>query len=181
MAPVRVFVTGITGYIGSSSMDLLFQNPSARTRYTFRALVRSPEKAERDIRPFGVEPVIGSLEDYDLLTEEASQADVVLHFAHADHVPAIKAILKGLEHRPRRQDAVRKRPILIHTSGTSVLLDNAHGNFATSTIYYDNDVDHMSSLPDKQPHRDVDLEIINPLLADKIDSYIVAPPTIWGI
>ncbi|KAG0296104.1 hypothetical protein BGZ98_001106 [Dissophora globulifera] len=180
MAPIRLFVTGLTGYIGSSALDLLFKDPSARTRFTVRALVRSQEKADSDIRPFGVEPVIGSLDDVDLLTEEASQADVVLHFAHADHHPAIKAILKGLEHRPRRHDAARKRPILIHTSGTGVLTDKAHGNVAGTTIYYDNDVAQLSSLADTQPHRDVDLEIINPLLADKIDSYIVAPPTIWG-
>ncbi|KAG0302736.1 hypothetical protein BGZ98_007270 [Dissophora globulifera] len=206
MAPIRLFVTGITGDIGSSSINLLFQNPSARTRYTVRALICSQEKVERAIRPFGVEPVFGSLEDCDLLTEEASQADVVLHFAHADHVPAIKAILRGLEHRPHRHDAARKRPILIHTSGTGVLPDNvhgnytnniiyhnkdldhlnsfpdnAHGNFTNNTIYYDNDLDHLNSLPDTQPNFDVDLEIFNPLLVDKIDFYIVAPPSIWGI
>ncbi|KAG0302735.1 hypothetical protein BGZ98_007269, partial [Dissophora globulifera] len=180
MAPIRLFVTGITGYIGSATMDLLFQEPDARTRYTVRALVRSQEKAERDIRPFGVEPVIGSLEDSDLLTQEVSQADVVLHFADTDHMPAIKAILKGLEHRPRRHDAARKRPILIHTSGTGMLLDNAHGNYASKTIYYDNDLDHLNSLPDTQPHRNVDLEIMNPSLADKMNSYIVAPCAIWG-
>ncbi|KAG0296105.1 hypothetical protein BGZ98_001107 [Dissophora globulifera] len=181
MAPIRLFVAGITGYIGSSAMDLLFQDPSARTRYTVRALVRSQEKAESDVRPFGVEPVIGSLDDLDLLTEEASQADVVLNFAHADHLAATKAILKGLQHRPRRQDAARKRPILIHTSGTGVLLDDAQGNFAGTTIYYDSDVAQLSSLADTQPHRDVDLEIFNPSHADKIDSYVVAPPTIWGV
>ncbi|KAG0291713.1 hypothetical protein BGZ98_002922, partial [Dissophora globulifera] len=180
MAPIRLFVLGITGFIGSSAMDRILQDPTARTRYNVRALVRSPEKAERDIRPFGVEPVIGSFDDVDLLTKEASQADVVLNFADADNLTATKAILKGLAHRPRRHDAARKRPILIHTSGTGVLLDDTKGNVAGTTIYYDNDVAQLSSLPDTQPHRDVDLEIINPSLADKIDSYIVAPPDIWG-
>ncbi|KAG0288017.1 hypothetical protein BGZ98_004412, partial [Dissophora globulifera] len=96
---------------------------------TVRALVSFQEKAECDIRAFVVEPVIGSLEDYDLLTPEAGQSDV-LNFTDADNLTTIKAILKSLQHCPHRHDAARKQSIMIHTSGIGVLLDNAHGNIA---------------------------------------------------
>ncbi|KAF8981978.1 hypothetical protein BGZ46_001985 [Entomortierella lignicola] len=179
MAPIRVFIAGVTGYIGSTAIDLLLSKENTASRFTFRALVRSPEKAEKDIRPLGIEPVIGSLDDSELLTREASNADVVFNFADADHLPATQAILKGLQHRPRPADG-RKRPILIHTSGTGVLLDGAFGSFASETIYHDNDLALLSTLGPKQPHRNVDLEIISPKLVGVVDTYIVLPPTIWG-
>ncbi|KAF9561843.1 hypothetical protein EC968_005440 [Mortierella alpina] len=179
MAPIKVFITGVTGYIGSTALDLLLNKESTHSKYTFRALVRSQEKAEKDVRPAGIEPVIGSLDDTDILEQEAANADVVLSFADADHLASIKAILKGLEHRPRPEGG-RKRPIFIHTSGTGVLLDGANGNYTSDVIYHDNDVAHLSTLPPTQPHRNVDLEIINPRLKGIVDAYIVAPPTIWG-
>ncbi|KAF8940914.1 hypothetical protein EDD21DRAFT_370063 [Dissophora ornata] len=178
-APLRVFITGATGYIGSTAINLLLNTEFAHSRYSFRALVRSREKAERDIRPLGIEPVLGSLDDSDLLTEEASNADIVLDFANADHLGSIKAILKGLLHRPRPEGG-RKRPILIHTSGTGVLLDQAYGAFSSETIYYDNDTAQLNALGPQQPHRNVDLEVMSPALVGKVDTYIVVPPTVWG-
>ncbi|KAG0258990.1 hypothetical protein BG011_002885 [Mortierella polycephala] len=179
MAPTKVFITGVTGYIGSTAIDLLLHKKDTASKYSFRALVRSPEKAENNIRPLGIVPVLGSLDDLDLLEKEAANADVVLSFADADHLKSTQAILKGLKHRPRPQDG-RRRPILIHTSGTGVLLDGAYGSRSSDVIYYDNDVAQLSTLGPDQPHRIVDLEIISPSLINVVDTYIVAPPTIWG-
>jgi hypothetical protein len=50
----------------------------------------------------------------------------------------------------------------MHTLG--VLTDNAMGMFAYDIIYSDTDVEQIESLPPTQPHRIVDLEIVN---ADK--------------
>ncbi|KAI1309163.1 hypothetical protein EDD11_004125 [Mortierella claussenii] len=180
MAPLRGFITGVTGYIGSTAIhQLLTTSPDLAKQFTFRALVRSQEKAERDIRPLGIEPVIGSLDDVELLEKEAANADVVLSLADADHLASVQAILKGLLHRPRPEGG-RKRPILIHTSGTGVLLDNAYGSLSSETIYYDNDVGQLSTLGPKQPHRNVDLEITSSKLIGQVDTYIVAPPAIYG-
>ncbi|KAI8357731.1 hypothetical protein B0O80DRAFT_445697 [Mortierella sp. GBAus27b] len=181
MAPIRVFVTGATGYIGSTTFALLLKQSNA-SNYSFRVLARSQEKADKNLPPTRtnpvIEPVIGSLDDTDILRRESANADVVLHFADADHYPAIKAILEGLrdESRPK---VGRQRPILIHTSGTGVLLDGAFGK-PSDVIYHDNDTAHLNSLPPTQIHRNVDLEIISPDLVGKVDTYIVAPPTIWG-
>jgi len=178
MAPVRVFMTGVTGYIGSTATDLLLNKVGSDSEFFIRALVRSPEKTN-SLHPLGIKSVLGSLDDLDLLKDEAAQADVVLSFADADHLSSVQAILKGLLQQPRPEGG-RKRPILIHTSGTGVLLDAAYGAFSSETIYYDNDVQQLNSLGPDQPHRVVDLEIINPDLIGKVDTYIVAPPTIWG-
>ncbi|KAF8951044.1 hypothetical protein CPC16_009587 [Podila verticillata] len=177
MTSFRVFIIGATGYIGSTVMDLLLKE-SAKSRHTFRALVRSPEKAE-DVRSIGIEPVLGSLDDSELLEKEASHADIVLSFANSDDLGSVQAILKGLQHRPRPENG-RKRPILIHTSGTGVLLDGAYGNHGSQTIYYDNDVAQLSTLGPQQPHRIVDQEIMSPKLKGQVDTYIVVPPATWG-
>ncbi|KAF9427806.1 hypothetical protein BGZ94_004097 [Podila epigama] len=179
MAPTKVFVTGITGFVGGTFTNFWLKKGNTHRDFTIRALVRNSAKAEKDIRPLGIEPVIGSLDDSHILTQEAADADVVLHFADADHLPAIKAILKGLT-APRKEGAARKRPILIHTSGTGVLSDNSYGNYTSETVYYDNDVAHLATLGIGQPHRTIDLEILSPSLQGKVDAYIVAPPMIFG-
>ncbi|KAF9107820.1 hypothetical protein BGX29_004659 [Mortierella sp. GBA35] len=179
MAALRVFVLGATGYIGSTFLDLFLKKKTTARDYAIRALVRSQEKADKDIRPQGIEPVLGSLDDIALIEDEAANADIVLNFADADHLTSTQAILRGLTQRPRREEG-RRRPILIHTSGTGVLLDFALGRFSNDTIYYDNDVAQLNTLDISQPHRIVDVEIINPALVGVVDTYIVAPPTIWG-
>ncbi|KAF9081361.1 hypothetical protein BGX23_000968 [Mortierella sp. AD031] len=179
MAALRVFVLGATGYIGSTFLDLFLKKKTTARDYAIRALVRSQEKADKDIRPQGIEPVLGSLDDIALIEDEAANADIVINFADADHLASTQAILRGLAQRPRREEG-RRRPILIHTSGTGVLLDGALGKFASDTIYYDNDVAQLNTLEISQPHRIVDVEIINPALVGVVDTYIVAPPTIWG-
>ncbi|KAF9429489.1 hypothetical protein BGZ76_001226 [Entomortierella beljakovae] len=47
---------------------------------------------KKDIRPLGVEPVTGSLDDLDILERESRNAGVVLSFAYANHFPSVKAI-----------------------------------------------------------------------------------------
>lgn len=53
----------------------LLVHPNANT-FDITVLVRSPEKAEK-LKTFGVTPVLGSLEDIDLLEDLASKAHVV--------------------------------------------------------------------------------------------------------
>ncbi|KAG1886561.1 hypothetical protein F4604DRAFT_2043829 [Suillus subluteus] len=50
-------------------------------------------------------------------------------------------------------------PILIHTSGTGILIDDAAGNYAMDDIDPDVDIPMSESLPKTQTHRKVDLEV----------------------
>ncbi|KAF9969055.1 hypothetical protein BGZ73_008775, partial [Actinomortierella ambigua] len=114
MSKLTVFITGQTGYIGGTAIDQLLKNPVAQEKFVYRSLVRSEANA-KDIQALGITPVLGSLDDTNLLTDETAKADIILHFAHADHLPAIHAIVKGLKQQGQRHLA---RPVLIHTSGT---------------------------------------------------------------
>ncbi|KAF9427807.1 hypothetical protein BGZ94_004098 [Podila epigama] len=168
------------GYIGGTFLERWKYDENWRDDFKVRVLVRNSAHAEKELRPMHVEPVIGSLEDSDLLTREDADADVVLNFADADHLPAIKALLKGLT-APRKEGAVRKRPILIHTSGISSLADDAYGDYKSDVIYYDNDPAQLATLGIDRPHRKVDFEVLDPSLKGKVDTYIVSPPLIYSI
>ncbi|KAG0697656.1 hypothetical protein DFH29DRAFT_944933 [Suillus ampliporus] len=170
----HIFVTGATGYIGGSVVSALLTRPDT---FQITALIRSPEKVAL-FNSLGVTAVVGTNSDFDVLTSLASEADVVLSCANAGDLHAARAILLGLK---KRHEQTRAVPILIHTSGTGVLIDDAAGNYATDKIYSDLDIPMIESLPKTQRHREVDLEII---AADKqgyVRTYIILPSTIYGI
>ncbi|KAG0250037.1 hypothetical protein DFQ27_009649 [Actinomortierella ambigua] len=176
MTKFTIFITGQTGYIGGTVVDHLLKNPDAKDKFVYRSLVRSADNA-KTIQALGITPVLGSLDDSKLLTDEAAKADVILHFADADHLPAIHAFAKGLLQQGHRHLA---RPVLIYNSGTGVLLDGAKGAFASKDIYSDDDPDRILALPDSANHRNVELAVLDPKLNEHVDTYIVSPPTIWG-
>jgi nucleoside-diphosphate-sugar epimerase len=107
-----VFITGATGYIGGAIAARLVD-----AGHHVLGLTRSPERAEA-LRVRGIEPVIGDLDEADVLAEAARRADAVVNAASSDHRPAVDALLGAL--------AGTGKPFL-HTSGTSVLADDARG------------------------------------------------------
>jgi hypothetical protein len=109
---MKIFISGASGFIGGTVARRLLD-----AGYSIRGLVRDAGKAEQ-LEALGIEPVVGSLEDSDLLVREARSADGVINAADSDHLPAIEALVEGL----RGSD----KPLL-HTSGSSVIGDDARG------------------------------------------------------
>jgi nucleoside-diphosphate-sugar epimerase len=112
---MRVFVTGATGYIGGSVAARLL---AAGHRVT--GLTRS-EGGAAALRARGIDPVVGSLADGDLLAAEARRADAVVNAANADDRGSVAAMLP----------AARR---FLQTSGTSVIGDKAAGE-PTDRVY----------------------------------------------
>src|SRR5260370_28753325 len=79
--------------------------------------VRSAEKGEA-VRAFGIAPVVGTLDDAQVLSRAAQAADVVVNAASADHKGAVVALLNEL--------AGTGKPF-IHTSGSSIIGTRARG------------------------------------------------------
>jgi hypothetical protein len=102
---------------------------AAYPHFPVTALVRNEKNIEA-VRAAGVSNVIcGSHDDLDRIRDLASQADIVINAADADDLPLTKAILEGLKARAK---TVTHKSILIHTSGTGVVCDDAEGEFAES-------------------------------------------------
>ncbi|KAJ8585976.1 NAD(P)-binding protein, partial [Rhizopogon salebrosus TDB-379] len=172
----RIFVTGATGYIGGTVLSALLAHPDSDT-FDITALIRSAEKAP-SFNSAGVKTVIGSNSDLDTLASLASEADVVITAADVDDVNTAKAILQGLK---EQHEKTGKVPILIHTSGTGVLIEQADGNFIADEIYSDLDIPKIESLPKTQPHREVDIAVVAADEEGYARTYIILPSTIYGI
>lgn len=109
---MRIFLTGASGFIGGAVAVALIA-----AGHRVRGLVRSAEKAGL-VTAFGIEPVVGSLDDAALLQAEARAADAVVNAASSDHRGAVDALISGL--------AGSGKPFL-HSSGTSIVADLAVG------------------------------------------------------
>ncbi|KAG6331882.1 hypothetical protein ID866_7208 [Astraeus odoratus] len=149
-------------------------------RLRWRHLLIRPSKKDKipALESLDLKPVLGTYDDLELLQDEACKADIVITCVDSDNLPAAEAILKGLK---KRYEKTGTQPLLIHTSGTGVLIDNAKGLYPTDVVYDDLNPDQMESLPPTQVHRNVDLAILQ---ADKdhyIKSFIILPSTIYAL
>lgn len=109
---MRVFLTGANGFIGGAVAVAL-----VAAGHRVRGLVRSKEKADL-VAAYGIEAVIGSLDNAALLQAEARAADAVINTASSDHHGAVDALIGAM--------AGSGKPF-IHSSGTSIVADLALG------------------------------------------------------
>ena len=112
---MRVFCTGASGYIGGSVAIAL-----VAAGQQVSGLARSEDAAAK-MRALGIEPVIGALDDADVLAEAARRADIVVNAASADHRGAATAMLDAL---------VGSGKTFVHTSGSSIVGKRSAGQRA---------------------------------------------------
>jgi nucleoside-diphosphate-sugar epimerase len=157
-----IFITGASGYIGGSVALKLIQ-----AGHRVRGLVRTQENADL-LSKLGVHPVVGDLNDSDLLIREAKQAGGVINAASADHAASVQALIKGL--------AGSSKP-LIHTSGSSIVGDDVRGSQRTESIFDEYTPLVIQKL--KQPRRDIDLMVLD-AAAKGVRSGVICPSLIYG-
>ncbi|RPD75004.1 NAD-P-binding protein [Lentinus tigrinus ALCF2SS1-7] len=172
-----IFLTGATGYIGGSVLIRLLEHPSAET-FDITVLVRSAEKAKILETQFGVKAVVGTHQDLDKIESLVENAHVVFHLPDPDDVALINAILRGMR---KRHAQLGDLPILIHTSGTGTLADDARGLYISDTIYDDLNVEQIKSIRPNAQHRAVDVLIAEADAEGYVRTYIVLPALIYGI
>jgi nucleoside-diphosphate-sugar epimerase len=159
---MKIFITGASGFIGGTVARRLIG-----AGHTVRGLVRDAVKAER-LRALGVEPVLGDLDDRAVLIREAGNADGVINLADSDHLGAIQAFIDGLRNSGKP---------LLHTSGSSVIADDARGNQLTPNIY--DETTPFLVEPMKQPRRQIELDIL--AAADTgVRTVVLCPSNIYG-
>jgi len=109
---MKVFITGATGYIGGSLAHRLLAEGHQVT-----GLVRSEARAEQ-VRARGIAPLLGTLDDGEVLAGAARAADAVIDAASADHPASAGTLLTALEGSGK---------VFLRTSGTSIVGTRAGG------------------------------------------------------
>lgn len=158
---MEVFVTGASGYIGGSVATGL-----VREGHRVRGLVRSRAKAEAVAR-FGMEPVLGSLDDRELLVAEARRAAAVVNAANSDHRGAVEALLEGL--------GGSDKPF-VHTSGSSIVADDARGE--PSDAVFDEGT-AFEPVPAKAPRVAIDRLVLD-AASQRVRSVVICNSLIYG-
>jgi nucleoside-diphosphate-sugar epimerase len=176
---LNIFLTGATGYIGGSILTALLQHSNA-SNFNITALIRGDNERVKKLESLNVKPLIGSNDSFEIIEKAAKESHVVIHTANsADDLPSTKAIISGLNKRTKETE---KPVIYIHTSGAGVISEDVRGKKGSKTVYSDLNPDQINGLADEQPHRNVDLFIINSADANPLlKTVIVMPPLIYGI
>ncbi|KAG8849565.1 hypothetical protein FRB96_000715 [Tulasnella sp. 330] len=175
--PTKVLFIGATGYIGGSILVAFSQK---HPEFCYAALVRNPGD-NTAIEKLDVRIIQGSTSDIRLIESEVSEHDIIVNCANADDLSLAKAIVDGLSRRVAGSGKKgTRKPMYIHTSGTGVVKDQPTGAFQGGKIYDDDNEEDIRSIGPNQPHRNVDLLIFNAGDTGAIETYIIAPSTIYG-
>ncbi|WP_024819502.1 NAD-dependent epimerase/dehydratase family protein [Arthrobacter sp. 31Y] len=160
---MKVLVTGATGYIGGSVATML-----AARGHTVVGLTRDETKAPL-LASAGIIPLIGTLDDAEILARESKSADAVVNAADADHRSSLEAILDAIAGTGKA---------LIHTSGSSVVGDDARGNSLSEVIYDENST---WKIEERKLARHEINSLVLESAARGVRSVIICPSLIYGI
>jgi nucleoside-diphosphate-sugar epimerase len=142
---MRIFLTGAAGYLGGAVASRL-----AADGHDVRGLVRNPDH-EPLLERAGITPVRGDLDNTDLLTAEATFADGVVNAADSDHRGAVDTFLRALR---------RTGKTLVHTSGSSIIGDDAQGDYAAQRVFDDADEIIADAHPVRRARHAIDTAVV---------------------
>ena len=161
---MKVFVTGATGYIGGSVAERLIASG-----HQVVGLVRTAEKA-RLLKDRGIEPVLGTLDDSEIITNAAHAADAVIHAASADHPGSVVTLVAALE---------RSGKTLICTTGSGIVADSAAGEYASSVVFTEDT--YFEPVPFRRPRAAMNRFVREAALDKGIRSVVICPTMIYGM
>src|SRR5262249_3162726 len=132
--------------------------------HSVRGLVRNKAKAEL-VATYGVEAVVGSLDDTAVLQTEARAADAVINAASSDHRGAVEALIAAMSGSGKP---------FIHSIGSSSVADRAMGE--PSDRVFD-EATPVEPLPEKAARVAIDRLV---LAAAGIRSVVLCNAMIYG-
>ncbi|KAK0629382.1 NAD dependent epimerase/dehydratase [Bombardia bombarda] len=187
---MKVLVTGATGYIGGSFLAELLASRAANPWFTtlsISVLVRKQQEADY-FAALGLTPILFvSLDDADFLRRTASEFDMVMHAANGHHPVSAQALVEGLG---ERRKATGRDVYHIQTSGSSNVADHPitgrhihPPSQETFSDARDNIYSYMLARQADEPYlqRAADVAVVQIGLALGVKTYIVMPPTIYGL
>jgi nucleoside-diphosphate-sugar epimerase len=159
---MKIFMTGATGYIGGSVAERLMGEG-----HTITGLVRSEAGAE-ELRRHGMRPVLGSLDDSDVIARASREAEAVIDTAEANHAGVVEAIASALRGSGK--------PFL-HTSGSGIVATVTNGERSDSI--YDEYSSFTPSIPRMQQRAAID-QVVFDTAKQGVRSVVIRPTMIYG-
>ena len=161
---MKVFITGATGYIGGSVAHRLIE-----LGHDVSGLVRSANKIPL-LKERGIEPVLGTLDDPEILTHAADAADAVIHAASADHPGSVVTLVSALE---------RSGKALIYTTGSDIVADSASGEHGEASVITDDS--YFEPVPFRRPRVAMNRFVRQAAIDKGIRSIVICPSMIYGV
>ena len=161
---MKVFVTGATGYIGGSVAERLISSG-----YQVVGLVRSAEKIPL-LRDRGIESVLGTLDDSEIIANAANAVDAVIHAASADHPGSAVTLVAALE---------RSGKTLICTTGSGIFADSAAGEYASSVVFTEDT--YFEPVAFHRPRVAINRLVRQAAIDKGIRSVVICPSMIYGM
>lgn len=160
---MKIFATGATGYIGGSVAERLIASG-----HHVVGLVRSAQSIPL-LKDRGIESVLGNLDDPEIITKTAHEADAVIHAASADHPGSVVTLIAALE---------RSGKTLICTTGSGIVVDSADGEYAGSVVYAEDT--YFEPVPFRRPRVAMNRLVREAAIDKGIRSVVICPPMIYG-
>jgi nucleoside-diphosphate-sugar epimerase len=158
---MNIFITGASGYIGGSvALGMI------KKGHNVTGLVRSKVRAKQ-IKALGILPIMGTLDDLDILTKAAQDADAVVNAADAEHRKSAETLIAALS---------KSRKTLIHTSGSSIVADLSKGK-GDATVY-DEDT-QFTALPGRANRVTIN-KLVLEAKEQGVRAIVIAPSLIYG-
>ena len=159
---MKIFITGASGYIGGSvAVHLRDQG------HEVTGLVRT-EAASAGLEGLGLGSIIGHA-DTDVILRAVQANDAVINTAEADDVELLKPMLAALSGTGKG---------LIHTSGSSIMVDDAQGEVASATIFDDDAA--YTPMPHRLDRIAVDRLVRTAGVTDGIRAAVICPTMVYG-
>lgn len=158
---LNIFITGASGYIGGSVAQRLIG-----IGHKVLGLARDGNSAKR-LREQGIEPVIGTLANADVLAHAARRSDGVINAAEANDRTAAEALISALEGSGK---------VLIHTSGSGIVGDLAMGEPSDNVF---DESTPVVPVPLMQGRAEIDRMIVDSV-ARGVRSVVLRPSLIYG-
>jgi nucleoside-diphosphate-sugar epimerase len=160
---MKVFITGATGYIGGSVAERL-----VAIGHEVNGLVRSANKIPL-LEERGIEPILGTLDDREILARAADAADAVIHAASADHPASVVTLVSALE---------RSGKTLICTTGSGMVADSAAGEHAGAVVITDDT--YFEPVAFHRPRVAMNRFVRQAAIDKGIRSIVICPSMIYG-
>jgi nucleoside-diphosphate-sugar epimerase len=121
------------------------------------------------LRARGISPAIGTLDDADLLKHLALNSDATINAANSDHYFSIRALVTALAGTGKT---------LIHTSGSSIVCDDAMGREASAVTFEDDTP--FDPMPHRVPRVEIDRMVRASGVTKSIRAFVICPSMVYG-